>query len=127
MKDSRKNLFWNFFETYAFKKGTHKQKKEFRMKKENILINKLNTAPYCSAVENDEKIRFDSLANLISDVKHEIYVIEEDELVEEAKDGIRCAKHYKAKPNTIRGLEAEYKGIKTEYKELKRYLKHLTK
>ena len=39
---------------------------------------------------------------------------EEDELVEEAKDDIRCAKHYKAKPNTIRGLEAEYKGIKTK-------------
>ena len=100
------------------------------MKKENILINKLNTAPYCSAVENDENIRFDSLANLISDVKHEIYVIEEDELVEEAKDTIRCAKHSsfgKVKPSTIRGLEAEYKGIKTEYKELKRYLKHLTK
>jgi len=97
------------------------------MKKENILINKLNTAPPCSAVENNENIRFDSLPNLISDVKWEIYVIEEDELVEEAKDDIRCAKYYKAKPSTIRGLEAEYKDIKREYKELKKYLKHLTK
>ena len=100
------------------------------MKKENILINKLNTAPSCSVVENNENIRFDSLPNLISDVKYEIYVIEEDELVEEAKDTIRCAKHSslgKVKPRTIRELEKAYLDIKTEYKELKRYLKHLTK
>lgn len=99
------------------------------MKKENILINKLNTAPYCSAIENNENIRFDSLSNLIDDVRHEIYIIEEDELIEDAKDTLELVKRKQSniRPHTLKHCKDAYDDVKREYKELKRYLKYLTK
>ena len=85
----------------------------------------LKNAPTCSVIENNENIRFDSLPNLIDDVRHEIYVIEEEELIEDAKDTLDLVKQSNVRPYTLNQYKDAYENIKREYKELKDYLKYL--
>ena len=85
----------------------------------------LKNAPTCSVIENNENIRFDSLSNLIDDVRHEIYVIEEEELIEDAKDTLDLVKQSNVRPYTLNHYKDAYDNIKREYKELKDYLKYL--
>lgn len=95
------------------------EKDEYKMN--NILKN----APTCSVIENNESIRFDSLSNLIDDVKHEIYIIEEEELIEDAKETLDLIKRSNVRPHTLKQYKDAYDNIKREYKELKDYLKYL--
>lgn len=85
----------------------------------------LKNSPTCSVIENNENIRFDSLSNLIDDVRHEIYVIEEEELIEDAKDTLDLVKQSNVRPYTLNQYKDAYDNIKREYKELKNYLKYL--
>ena len=94
-------------------------------KDETIMDIILKNAPTCSVIENNESIRFDSLSNLIDDVKHEIYIIEEEELIEEAKETLDLVKRSNVRPHTLKQYKDAYDNIKREYKELKDYLKYL--
>mgnify|MGYP003664756338 CR=1 FL=1 len=85
----------------------------------------LKNAPTCSVIENNESIRFDSLSNLIDDVKHEIYIFEEEELIEDAKETLSLVKQSNVRPYTLKQYKDAYDNIKVEYKELKDYLKYL--
>ena len=85
----------------------------------------LKNAPTCSVIENNENIRFDLLSNLIDDVRHEIYVIEEEELIEDAKDTLDLVKQSNVRPYTLNQYKDAYDNIKRGYKELKDYLKYL--
>ena len=94
-------------------------------KDETIMDTILKNAPTCSVIENNESIRFDSLSNLIDDVKHEIYIIEEEELIEDAKETLDLVKKSNVRPHTLKQYKDAYDNIKREYKELKDYLKYL--
>tara|TARA_R110002049_G_scaffold291585_4_gene475582 strand:+ start:32 stop:316 length:285 start_codon:yes stop_codon:yes gene_type:complete len=85
----------------------------------------LKKAPTCSVIENNESIRFDSLSNLINDVEHEIHIIEEEELIEDAKETLGLVKQSNVRPYTLKQYKDAYDNIKREYKELKDYLKYL--
>ena len=85
----------------------------------------LKNAPTCSVIENNESIRFDSLFNLIDDVKHEIYIFETEELIEDAKETLDLVKRSNVRPHTLKQYKDAYDNIKREYKELKDYLKYL--
>jgi len=85
----------------------------------------LKNAPTCSVIENNESIRFDSLSNLIDDVKNQIYIFKEDKLIEESKETLELVKRSNVRPHTLKQYKDAYDNIKMEYKELKDYLKYL--
>jgi len=87
--------------------------------------NILKNAPYCSILENNECIRFDTISNLKEDVMNEIETIEEDNLIEEARETMMHIKRTTLKKHLIRNYTEVYNNIKREHKELKNYLKYL--
>ena len=95
-----------------------------KLKKNNMEVI-LKKAPTCSVIANNESIRFDSLSNLIDDVEHEIHIIEEEELIEDAKETLGLVKQSNVRPYTFKQYKDAYDDIKREYKELKDYLKYL--
>jgi hypothetical protein len=66
-------------------------------------------------------LRWDSVNAYMEDIAYQIYIIEEDELIEEAKDSIPYG--YNVKESTIKSCERVYIDIKKEYKELKTHYK----
>ncbi len=86
---------------------------------------KLKNAPTCSVIENNESIRFDSLSNLIDDVKNQIYIFKEDKLIEESKENLELVKRSNVRSHTLKQYQNDYNDIKKEYKELINYLKYL--
>ena len=84
----------------------------------------LNKAPelYSSGYYH---LRYNSVKNYITDLEYKLYEIDEDELVEEAKNTYELVKRSNVRKSTLLSYKKEYNDIKEEYNQLKNHLKYI--
>ena len=73
-------------------------------------------------------LRYDSVANYIEDLEWELYVFDQDEIVEDAKETFDFLKlRANVSKYTLMGAKRTYENVKKEYAELKNHLRYVKK
>ena len=72
-------------------------------------------------------LRNDSVANYIEDLEYQLYVFDEDEIVENAKQKYDWVRKNNVSKYTLMSVKREYEDVKKEYAELKKHLKYVKK
>ena len=90
------------------------------------LKNILNKAPNLHDGQH-YNLRSDSVANYIEDLEYELYVFDEDEIVEDAKQTYDLVKMSNVSKYTLINAKREYQDVKKEYAELKKHLRYVKK
>ncbi len=70
-------------------------------------------------------LRYSSIKEYIEDLEYQLYIFDEDEVVEDAKEGYELVKRSNVSKYTLDSAKREYKEIKEEYNQLKKHLKYI--
>lgn len=73
----------------------------------------------------DYHLRYSSIKNYIEDLEYQLYIFDEDEVVDEAKHEYELVKKSNVSKHILISHKKEYDKIKKEYNELKSHLKYI--